>query len=95
MSNDWYPCPTMADVANAKVAKQEIEVNTGTGWKPWLGKTWESIWLFRARAPQPKKVKLLGWRNKDTGELCLTDETYIYDTEIWTRYTKLDDEVEE
>lgn len=67
-ANEWRDLPTMADVAAAKAAGDEIQVHhIGSVWNSWKGVSWANDWIFRARPAQPKmkKVKLLAWLDAD------------------------------
>ena len=95
---DWYPCSTMADICKAQETGHKIEMRTSKRWvwEKWSGETWNIDWQYRACAPQPKKVKLLGWRNTITGHLhALPNDADQKECDIWKRYPKLDDEIEE
>ena len=64
MSNEWRDLPTMADVAAAQAAGDEIEVNVpNCGWEPWVETMWHELNQYRARPRKPKmkKVKMLCW----------------------------------
>ena len=67
MTTEWRDLPTMADVAAAQTAGDEIHfLGVGcTEWVAWDGAVWRDDWLFRARPPQPKmkKVKMLCFYN--------------------------------
>lgn len=69
MNNEWRDLPTLADVAAAQAAGDDIEVLTDSGvvWCEWNYVEWEKKWKFRARPAQPKmkKVKLLAWLDAD------------------------------
>ena len=93
---DWYPCSTMADVCKAQETGHEIEMRPSKRWvwDKWSGETWNINWQYRASPPQPKKVKMLGWRDKITGALYLCREGVMTNS-FCIRYPKLDDEVEE
>lgn len=94
-ANEWRDLPTMADVAAAKAAGDEIQVHhIGSVWNSWKGVSWANDWIFRARPAQPKmkKVKILGWLNPETG--CTTTRLVDSVWTGWVRYPRLDDEVE-
>ena len=95
MSNEWRDLPTMADVAAAQTAGDEIQSAYVDAWVVWNGKAWSALWSFRARPMQPKmkKVKILGWANKIIGSTITLVEGARISTE-WIRYPKLDDEIE-
>ena len=96
MSNEWRDLPTMADVAAAQTAGDEIEIGYGDKWATWDGKTWAESWFFRARPVQPKmkKVKILGWVKAHSGLTITQIENYPEVNKDWIRYPKLDDEIE-
>lgn len=93
-TNEWRDLPTFEDVADAKRAGDEIEVNTGPHWESWKGTAWMNYMGYRARPAQPKmkKVKILGWLNPETG--CTTTRLVDSVWTGWVRYPRLDDEVE-
>lgn len=74
-TNEWRDLPTFEDVADAKRAGDEIEVNTGPHWESWKGTAWMNYMGYRARPAQPKmkKVRMLAytdcqalmWRGED------------------------------
>ena len=73
MTTEWRNLPTMADVAAAQAAGDEIEVRRlgEFDYTEWSGTAWAMAWSFRARPRQPKmkKVKSLCYRSTVSGEL--------------------------
>ena len=64
MNNEWRDLPSMADVAAAQAAGDEIEYkNAMTSWNTWNEEWWNDDAKFRARPAQPKmkKVTLCKW----------------------------------
>jgi len=97
MNTEWRDLPTMADVAAAQAAGEEIETTTpveGYPWISWNEENWNSFHIYRARPAQPKmkKIKIYGWLNPETG--CTTTRLNDNTWTGWTRYPKLDDEIE-
>ena len=99
-TNEWRNLPTMADVAAAQAAGDEIQYRAHETyeWRSWRGEIWDKDWLFSARPAQPKmkKVKLLGWLHPSTGDTCTSLESLSKEMidARWIRYPKLDDEIE-
>ena len=91
MSNEWRDLPTVADVAAAQAAGDEIEFRSdvvGAGvWYEWNGLYWDKDTKYRARPrPKTKKVKSLCWRDKH-GHLFWADETNGFvGKDIWQRF---------
>ncbi len=54
---EWRDLPTMADVAAAQAAGDEIEVGHKFDdliyWKSWSGLEWTKCWKYRARPRKP------------------------------------------
>ena len=85
---EWRDLPTMADVAAAQAAGDEIEVNViNCGWDPWVETMWHGRNQYRARPrPKTKKVKSLCWRDKH-GHLFWADETNGFvGKDMWQRF---------
>ena len=61
--SEWRELPTMADVAAAQAAGDEVEYLMGNSWQLWDGSFWSSVGAFRARPRQPatKMIKMLCW----------------------------------
>ena len=95
-TSEWRDLPTMADVAAAQAAGDEIEIfdQALDKWEKWNDSAWFYSADYRARPAQPKmkKVKILGWFNPETG--CTTTRLNDNKWAGWTRYPNLDDEVE-
>lgn len=92
--SEWRDLPTLADVAAAQAAGDEIEVGRDdTGWCRWNEQHWFMCNKYRAR-PKPKvrKIKILGWIDPVSGQTITRREDQKLAT--WDRYPKLDDEVE-
>lgn len=91
MTTEWRDLPTMADVAAAQAAGDEIQANhtdRDTYWIEWVGVRWFAETRYRARPRQPKmkKVKSLCWRD-ESGDLTWTDEGIGFTTESgWQRF---------
>lgn len=96
-ADQWVNLLTLADVAAAQAAGEEIEFQASRDWNPWSGGIWNADWKFRARPAQPKrnKVKILGWVNHMSGATMTTGSIpFDFEDSDWIRYPKLDDEIE-
>ena len=97
-TNEWRDLPTFEDVADAKRAGDEIEVNIGPHWESWKGTSWTNYMGYRARPAQPKmkKVKLLGWWHPTNWDHLIRPENCTQSMQNlgYVRYPKLDDEIE-
>ena len=60
MTTEWRDLPTMADVAAAQAAGEEIEVYMGIGrWDSWKGRTWDKSLGYRAHPRKQTKTIVL------------------------------------
>ena len=95
MSNEWRDLPTMADVAAAQEAGDEIEYLYRGRWVAWYGATWDLYKDFRAR-PRPnmktKKVRMLCFF--DGCQLLWQNNNYPIRDGRWKRVPSEDKEVE-
>lgn len=97
--SEWRELPKGDIVAFSEAVKagDEIEFHNGNNvWKPWNGAGWDSGWNVCARSkPKVRKIKILGMINPITGmTMTRTEDDRTYPLAGWTRYPKLDDEVE-
>ena len=93
--SEWRELPTMADVAAAQAAGDEIEYLYCGRWVAWYGTTWDLYRDFRARPRQPKtkKLKIYGYLDMVTGRtFTVVRGMTISGNAI--PYPKLDDEIE-
>lgn len=94
-ANEWRNLPTLANVAAAQAAGDEIQFRSHETyeWRSWSGKTWDKDWLFSARPAQPKtvKVKILCWY--DGGRMHFVRETWPVGSD-WIRIPEQDIEIE-
>ena len=98
-TSEWRDLPTLADVAAAKEAGDEINVFSGLGfaaaWIKWNEKQWDSAGKYRARSkPKVRKIKILGWIDPAGSTFTRCEDFPIEKIWGWVRYPKLDDEVE-
>lgn len=94
MNNEWRDLPSMADVAAAQAAGDEIEYkNAMTSWNTWNEDWWNDDAKFRARPAQQKRKKIrmlcytdyqaLMWRCED-----------VHLPKTWVRVPSEDKEIE-
>lgn len=94
--SEWRYLPTLADVAAAQAAGDEIEVGSDdTGWCRWNQQHWFMSNKYRARAkPKVRKIRILGWVGSCGETLTRREDLEVNPALRWIRYPKLDDEVE-
>lgn len=107
MTDGWRDLPTMADVAAAQAAGDEIEIGIASmkggclvySYEKWRGKYWDTNCKFSARPAQPKmkKVKLLAFLGAPVLQFVREDsidlQIYAKNTR-WIRQPHLDLEEE-
>lgn len=96
MGEEWRDLPTMADIAAAQVAGDEIEVYDPANdkWEAWKATVWFAGVEYRARSvSKTKKVKILGWVDVVSGKTFTAVDGWAISGDA-IRYPKLDDEIE-
>lgn len=92
--SEWRELKTMAGVAAAQAAGDEIEYFLGGRWKAWQGVVWNVHRQFRARPrPKTKKVKIYGYLDTVTGRTFTVVRGVSISGDV-VPYPKLDDEIE-
>lgn len=54
MKTEWKDCTDPEELFRLKREGWEIEYRNLGQWSGWRGKSWNDVWTFRIRPPQPK-----------------------------------------